>query len=76
MRAEYQASAIIQTELSGWQKQKKKKKSRGRSRKCQKNSLHVGGAHVTQSLARNIFQALLYLSSETFNNKLQPFEKL
>lgn len=74
MRAEYQASAIIQTELSGWQKQKKKK--RGRSRKCQKNSLHVGGAHVAQSFARNIFHAPLYLSSETFNTKLQPFEKL
>lgn len=75
MRAEYQASAIIQTELSGRQKQKKRKEGE-EAGNVRKNSLHVGGVNVAQSLARNIFLVPLYLSSESFNTKLHPFEKL
>lgn len=45
MRAEYQASAIIQTELSGRQKQKKIKEGE-EARNVRKNSLHVGGVNV------------------------------
>lgn len=32
-----------------------KKERKKESRKCQKNSLYVGGAHVVQSLVSNFF---------------------
>lgn len=57
VRADYQTSAIIQTEISGRHKRgfEGEKKRKKESRKCQKNSLYVGGAHVVQSLVSNIF---------------------
>lgn len=54
----------------------KKRKEGEEAGNVRKNSLHVGGVTVAQSLARNIFLVPLYLSSESFNTKLHPFEKL
>lgn len=50
----------------------KKRKEGEEAGNVRKNSLHVGGVNVAQSLARNIFLVPLYLSSESFNTKLHP----